>query len=108
MRKQIVILIASAALAFSASAAQKITGVITDDMCKTGNHKDMNMGDDVKCVDECIKSMKGKYMLYDGKESYMLSDQKAPAKYAGKKATVTGTVDDKTKTITVEKIEGAK
>src|ERR1700753_2474963 len=99
MKKQIAILIASAALAFSASAAQKFTGVVTDDMCKNGNHKDMNMGTDPKCVDECIKSMKGKYMLYDGKESYTLSDQKAPAKFAAKKVTVTGTLDDKTKTI---------
>ena len=108
MRKQIAIVVAAAALAFSAHAAQKFTGTITDDMCAKANHKDMNMGDDVKCVDECIKSMKGKYMLYDGKDTYALSDQKAPAKFAAKKVTVTGTLDAATKTITVEKIEATK
>jgi hypothetical protein len=108
MKKQIVIIIASAALALSAAAADKFTGTITDDMCGKADHKDMHMGTDQKCVDECIKSMKGKYMLYDGKDSYILSDQKGPAKFAAKKVTVTGTLDAATKTIKVDKIEGAK
>lgn len=108
MKKQIAIVIASAALALSAQAAQKYTGVITDDMCVKGDHKDMHMGSDEKCVDECIKSMKGKYMLYDGKDTWALSDQKAPAKFAAKKVAVTGTLDATTKTIKVDKIEAAK
>ena len=109
MKKQIITLIAAAALAMTASAAsQKFTGTITDDMCGKADHKDMHMGSDSKCVDECIKSMKGKYMLWDGKDTYALSDQKAPAKFAAKKVTVTGTLDEKTKTITVEKIEATK
>jgi hypothetical protein len=108
MKKQIAIVIASAGLMFSAPAAQKFTGVITDDMCAKGDHKDMHMGSDEKCVEECIKSMKGKYMLYDGKDTYTLSDQKAPAKFATKKVTVTGTLDAATKTIQVDKIEAAK
>ncbi len=108
MKKQIAILIASAALALSASAADKFTGTITDDMCSKGDHKDMHMGTDQKCVDECIKSMKGKYMLYDGKDTWNLSDQKVPAKFAAKKVTVTGTLDTASKTIKVDKIEAAK
>jgi hypothetical protein len=106
MKKQIVILLASAALMFGAS--QKFTGTITDDMCDKADHKDMKMGTDEKCVQECIKGMNGKYVLYDGKQAYKLSDQKAPAKFAAKKVTVTGTLDDSTKTIKVEKIEAAK
>jgi hypothetical protein len=106
MKKPIVILFASAALMFGAS--QKFTGTITDDMCEKADHKDMKMGSDEKCVQECIKGMNGKYVLYDGKESYKLSDQKAPAKFAAKKVTVTGTLDSATKTIKVDKIEAAK
>lgn len=104
MKKQIAILIASAALA----AAQTFTGTITDDMCAKADHKSMKMGTDEKCVSECIKGMGGKYVLYDGKDAYVLSDQKTPAKFAAKKVTVTGTLDAKAKTIKVDKIEAAK
>jgi hypothetical protein len=52
--------------------------------------------------------MNGKYVLYDGKEAYVLSDQKLPEKFAAKKVTVTGTLDAATKTIKVEKIVAAK
>jgi len=86
------------------------TGVITDSMCDDANHKDMKMGSDPKCVVECVKGMGGKYVLYDrgAKTAYKLSDQKAPEKFAAKKVTVTGTLDEKTKTITVESIAAAK
>jgi hypothetical protein len=47
-------------------------------------------------------------MLYDGKEAYTLSDQKAPEKFAGQKVAVTGTLDAKTKTIKVDSISAAK
>jgi|SRR5947199_5665866 len=107
MKKQIAILFASAALLLGAGK-QTFTGVITDDMCTKADHKEMKMGSDEKCVMECIKGMNGKYMLYDGKEAYKLSDQKAPAKFAAKKVTITGSLDEKTKTIAVEKIEAAK
>ena len=108
MKKTIAVAITAAALMFAAPASQKFTGTITDDMCTKADHKDMKMGSDEKCIEECIKSMKGKYTLYDGKDTYVLSDQKAPAKFAAKKVTVTGTLDAKTKTIAVEKIEAAK
>jgi hypothetical protein len=108
MKKQIAVVIASAALMFAAPAAQKFTGTITDDMCSKADHKDMKMGTDEKCVEECIKGMKGKYMLFDGKDAWALSDQKGPAKFAAKKVTVTGTLDAKTKTIKVDKIEAAQ
>jgi hypothetical protein len=44
------------------------------------------------------------YVLYDGSEAYMLSDQKGPEKFAGQKVTVTGSLDTKTKTIRVDRI----
>jgi hypothetical protein len=107
MRKQIALTFASAALMFAAPAAQKFTGIITDDMCPKGDHKAMKMAD-AKCVVECVRGMNGKYVLFDGKATYVLSDQKTPEKFAAKKVTVTGTLDEKTKTIRVDQIEAAK
>jgi Protein of unknown function (DUF5818) len=106
MRKMLTLALATAALSFGAA----FTGVITDSMCDNADHKDMKMGADPKCVVECVKGMGGKYVLYDAasKTTYKLSDQKAPEKFAAKKVTVTGTLDDQTKTITVQSIEAAK
>jgi hypothetical protein len=75
MNKTIALLFAAAALAVAADK-QTFTGVITDDMCADAKHEDMKMGPDPKCVTECIKGMNGKYVLYDGKTTYKLSDQK--------------------------------
>ncbi|HWB85608.1 MAG TPA: hypothetical protein VG675_15795 [Bryobacteraceae bacterium] len=108
MKKQIAIVFASAAMLLAAPAKQTFTGIITDSMCSNADHKDMHMGSDAKCVTECVKGMGGKYVLYDGKEAYTLSDQKTPEKFAAKKVTVTGTLDAKTKTIQVSSIAAAK
>jgi hypothetical protein len=105
MKKALLLLAASAALF---GAGQTFTGTITDDMCEKADHKDMKMGTDEKCVAECIKSMAGKYVLYDGTKTYALSDQKMPAKFAAKKVTVTGSLDAKTNTIKVDSIVAAK
>lgn len=108
MTKQIAIAAMTAALALTASAADKFTGVITDEMCAKGDHAGMKMGSDEKCVEECIKGMGHKYVMYDGKETYALSDQKNSAKFAAKKVTITGTLDAASKTIKVDKMEAAK
>jgi hypothetical protein len=104
MKKTIGILFAATALGFGAT----FTGVITDNMCDNADHKDMKMGNDAKCVVECVKGMNGKYVLWDSaaKKTYKLSDQKTPEKFAAKKVTITGTLDGDT--ITVAKIEAAK
>jgi ribonuclease HII len=103
MKKTIALSIASAALMWAADQ-QTFTGTITDSMCDNADHKAMKMGNDPKCVVECVKGMGGKYVLYDGKTTYALSDQKTPAKFAAKKVTVTGTLDEKSKTIAVASI----
>jgi hypothetical protein len=108
MKRQIALIIASAALVFAAPAARTFTGTITDNMCARSGHSSMNMGNDAKCVEECVKGMHGKYVLYDGKEAYALNDQNAPAKFASKKVRVTGTLDAGSKIIHVEKIEAVK
>src|SRR5437879_3175453 len=107
MKKTMAISLASTALLLAADK-QAFTGVITDNMCNKADHKDMKMGSDAKCVAECVKGMGGKYVLYDGKNAFMLSDQATPAKFAAKKVTVTGTLDEKTQTITVASIGAAK
>lgn len=108
MKKQIAIVIASAALMFAAGGKQTFTGVITDNMCDNADHKSMKMGSDAKCVLECVKGMHGKYVLFDGKTAYTLSDQKTPEKFAARKVTVTGVLDESTKTIKVDSIAAAK
>ena len=108
MRRHIAVAIGFVALAFAAADKQSFTGVITDDMCGKADHKSMNMGPDAKCVTECVKGMGGKYVLYDGKSAYVLSDQKAPEKFAAQKVTIMGTLDAKTNTIQVHSIKAAK
>ena len=56
----------------------------------------------------CVASHGASYVLYDGKESWTLSDQKTPEKFAGKRVTVTGTLNAKSKTIQVDSIVPAK
>src|SRR5215472_6440724 len=104
MKKTLTLIFAAAALGFGAN----FTGIITDNMCDNGDHKDMHMGSDAKCVVECVKGMNGKYVLYDAsaKKTYKLSDQKAPEKFAAKKVTVSGTLDGDT--IKVDSIAAAK
>ncbi|HTP35753.1 MAG TPA: DUF5818 domain-containing protein [Candidatus Acidoferrales bacterium] len=104
MKKTIVLAFAAAALSFGGS----FTGVITDNMCDNADHKDMKMGNDAKCVVECVKGMNGQYVLYDAsaKKTYKLSDQKTPEKFAAKKVTINGTLDGDT--IKVDSIAAAK
>ena len=106
MKQTIILTIAAAAALFAATGTQTFTGTITDNMCGKAGHSGMKMGSDAKCVAECVKGMHGKYVLSDGKNLYELSDQKAPARFAAKKVTVTGTLDGQT--IKVAKIEAAR
>jgi hypothetical protein len=63
---------------------------------------------DAECTIACVEAHGAAYVLYDGKGAYTLSDQKTPEKFAGKKVTVTGTLDAKTKTIQVDSISAAR
>jgi hypothetical protein len=97
------------AILYGAPGNRKFTGAITDSMCATADHSRMKMGPtDAKCTIACIEEHGALYVLYDGKEVYNLSDQRSPEKFAGKKVTVTGTLDTTTKTIHVEAISAAK
>lgn len=104
MKPLIPTLLVLAALAF-AQGKRTFSGVITDSMCANGDHSHMRMGaNDAECTVACVEAHGAQYVLYDGKEAYTLSDQTKPEKFAGKKVTVTGTLDAKTKTIQVESI----
>lgn len=43
--------------------------------------------------------------MFDGKNVYVLSHQKTPEQFAGKKVTVTGTLYEKTKILKVDSIK---
>ena len=92
-----------------AQSKQTFTGVITDDMCANGDHSHMRMGStNGECATACVLAHGAQYVLFDGKTSYPLSDQKTPEKFAGARVRVVGTLDAKTKTIRVESISAAK
>jgi len=89
--------------------ARTFTGVITDSECSTADHARMRMGPtDAECVTACISEHGAAYVLFDGKNTYALSDQKTPATFAARKVTITGTLDAKGKTIQLSAIRAAK
>jgi hypothetical protein len=93
----------------AAPGKQKFTGIITDSMCGQADHSRMRMGPtNAECTIACVQAHGALYVLYDGKQVYTLSDQQTPEKLAGKKVTVTGTLDAKTRTIKVDSITAAK
>jgi hypothetical protein len=88
---------------------QTFTGIITDSECATRGHASMRMGPtDAECTRICITAHNASYVLYDGKDVYMLSDQETPEQFAAQKVRVVGTLDAKTKTIQVESIVAAE
>jgi len=104
MKKAFALTFAAAGMMFAAS----FTGTITGSGCAKADHSAMKMGNDAQCTMACVKAHGAKYVLYDGKEAYELSDQKTPEQYAAKKVTVTGTLDAKSNIIKVDKITEAK
>jgi len=108
MKPAVFSLLILAALA-AAPPREMFTGTITDSMCAEGDHSRMRMGsNDGECTIACVAAHGALYVLYNGKDVYTLSDQQTPEKFAGKKVTVTGTLDPKTKTIQVDSITAAK
>jgi hypothetical protein len=90
-----------------ALSAETFVGVVTDSMCGQ-KHESMSISPTDKCVRECMKHGNTKYVLWDGKKAYKLSDQQTPEKFAARKVKVTGKLFPKTSVIAVEKIEAAK
>jgi hypothetical protein len=108
MKPPLLSLLTIAVLA-AAPGKQKFIGIITDSMCGLADHSQMRMGPtDAECTIACVQAHGALFVLYDGKQVYTLSDQQTPEKFAGKKVTVTGTLDAKTRTIQVDSISTAK
>ena len=92
----------------AAPGTQTFTGIITDNECAKADHSHMRMGPtDAECAVACIDFHGATYVLYDGETAYTLSDQKTPEQFAGRKVTVVGTLDAKTKTIAVDSMSDA-
>ena len=88
---------------------QTFIGTITDNMCPLADHSKMQMGPtDAECVKACVAAHGAAYVLYDGKKTYELSDQKTPEKFAAQRVRVVGTLDAKTNKIAVQSITAAK
>jgi hypothetical protein len=91
-----------------AQQSKAYVGIITDTMCKT-DHAAMKVTPDTKCVRDCVGDGKTyKYAWTDGKVIYTLSDQETPAKFAGRRVKVTGTLYAKTNILKVERIDEVK
>lgn len=103
MKKTISLMFTGALLA-AAGSPQSFTGVITDSMCGL-DHAPMKLSPAPKCVQECVKHG-SKYALFDGKTTYVLSDQKTPKQFAGQKVKIAGTLYEKTKILKVDSITG--
>jgi uncharacterized protein YaeQ len=90
----------------AAGTVQTVTGVVTDTMCGA-KHTMMKGQPDDECIRTCVKGS-AEFALYDGKNVWKLSDQKAAAKFAAKKVKVTGLADQKTMTIKAASIEASE
>lgn len=102
-------LVCAFALLSAAPVKQKFTGVITDGMCANGDHSGMRMGPtDAECTTACVSAHGAEYVLWDGKNSWTLSDQTTPEKFAGKKVVIMGSADSQKKTLQVGSIAEAK
>jgi len=109
MKYLIVGLFAATASLSGAQSSETFTGTITDELCAKAGHAQMRMGPtDAECTVACVVAHGAHYVLSDGKNVYMLSDQKTPEKFAARKVKVAGTLDAKTMTIKVVSITAAE
>lgn len=91
-------------------------GEIADSQCALNvhslsqSHKEMiamkpEIKTDADCARFCVKERGGRFMLQTKDKVYKLDAQVLAEAWAGQKVKVLGTLDPKTNTITVEKIE---
>ncbi len=113
------IVLAAASYSFSKDKDDSVTvrGEISDSQCAFNVHSDARShewmikkgvegaNDARSCTQHCAKDLGGKYVLVSKDEVYRLDDQVNAEKFAGLKVKATGTVDPKTKTMHVAKLE---
>ena len=107
-------MLALVGVSFAAQNNNTYAGEIMDSACAvSGSHEAMMKHDpSIKTAKDCTNGCVAhgaKYVLFDSstKTIYQLDDQKKPMQFAGAKVTVTGTLDDSTKTIHVANIKTA-
>jgi hypothetical protein len=99
-----------------AESQRVFRGEVSDSQCAlnihslTRSHQEMlkskSMGGTAaSCSLYCIKNLGGEVVLSSAKTVYRLDKQDAVREFLGQKAKITGTLDPKTKTIHVEKVE---
>src|SRR3954471_8990213 len=102
------LIVALMAVGAAGAPARTFTGTITDSMCEKADHSGMKMGPtDAECARACNEEHDAAFVLFDGKTVYALRDQTGLAQFAGRKVTVTGTLDAKTSTIHVASVKPA-
>jgi hypothetical protein len=79
--KRFALLVAIAGISMAGVVQKTFIGVIHDNRCVGPN-----------CARQCPVTKDPKYTLQSGDEAWVLSDQKIPAKFAGKKVIVIGTL----------------
>ncbi|HSL22885.1 MAG TPA: DUF5818 domain-containing protein [Vicinamibacterales bacterium] len=102
--------VAALALAASVSASETktYTGVVSDSMCAR-DHAAMKIEPQDKCVRDCVGHAKDvKYVLLHDGHAMILSNQETPARFAGRRVTVTGVYYAKTNVLKVERIAPAR
>lgn len=111
------LLLALGALSAAGQEEERVfKGVISDSQCAMNvhslsrSHKEMlktgNFGKTpADCVWYCITQRGGRFVLQSGKKVYKLDDQNIDRELAAQKVRITGTLDEKTDTIHVLKIE---
>jgi len=112
-----VVLLAMAAFSYAADEqVRTFRGEIADNQCAlnihslTHSHQEMLKsksmgGDSSSCAQYCVRYLGGSFVLSSKKDVYRLDDQGSVEKFAGKRVKISGTLDAKTKTIHVGKIE---
>jgi len=97
--KRILVMILASAAPLATANEGLLDAVISDSFCAT-SHKNLKAGSDELCVRSCVRSG-AKYVMWDGRNAYVLSDQKAAEPWAGKKVRVLATLDAKTMEVRV-------
>ncbi len=89
----------------AASRTETFAGTVSDDMCSRADHSQMRMGSsDAECTTACIDAHGASYVLYDGKNVFLLSSRQTLAPFAGQRVKVVGELDTKTRTVRVDAI----
>lgn len=91
---RIIVAILASAAPLAIANQGLMDAVITCNTC-AACHTSMRMGSDESCVRSCVRNG-AKYVLWDGRNAYVLSDQKAAEPWAGRKVRVLATLDAKT------------